>query len=353
MTTHPKRNNKLFFINTAGACLLAVLAVIAWRLHSGLANAERALASELSLRQNLQKQLDDSLRRQKLETARLLRLQKNLHDINPRYQTNENHWNQVEALIARQKARETEAGVAPASSPTPRTPLRTANHSNIFPEFLDDPAYAALVKESLLSETRETLFEFMHATDLSDSDKFAQAERILSEARMSEMDVRAAATALGMDGFNDAVVEKLRADIDKQQEAALRALVGEDAYDKYKYSYFTGEKPNTGGLFFSADVLATRVSYSSEPMTETQTRQMRALIQAEVDAAQDKLENRRGYYDLLMTDDFNARAAKILTPAQMQGLRELQEEKSMHVELMEEAKKEPRNEKYKSRMPLS
>jgi len=335
--------NKSLFITIFLAVAIVALAVFCWHGRLNINSAKQAIQQATVMRDSLAAQLTKVKSGQMRDTLRLLNAQHALHTVNGE-QADAPRWQRVSQLIDKLKAQESEDGGKSIKQPMrPFAPM-PAHGSVVFPELLDDPVYAKHAKEFWLGDVRTDLFLFMRAANITDADKLAEIEKVLTDARSSDMDVEGAAAALGLDTANDAVVKKLQYDIAKQKDTALQAIVGKDAYDQYDRSIMALEGYDwPGGTSFSAANLETRLSYSSEPLSETQVSQMQDLIRDEASRWHTSMSHTKARTPARMrairnfenSDDFNARAAQILTPAQMAGLRELQDESAATYQIID------------------
>ena len=353
MNTNRKRPG---FIITMVAFVL-LLCAIAWYQYTDIRNSTRSIKENAARREILNKQYAAACLDAKNAELQLLNAQHSLNTIGSPLDDNSPCWQRVRELLHdpngqlySDSAEMVRAEKWKPQRPKPPRPITSGMTGNVFPQLLANPEYAALAKEVWIGDSYENLFRFMRINDLPGTDKLASLQRIWYDAKSAKMDVRGAEASLGSDNITARVAQKMQSDIYTQEKESLIALVGKDAYNRYiTYSTFSVDNFNvTEGPIFSTDNLITRLSYSTEPMTESQMKQMFELACDEGAQFQQKRYNlaktgatgaemgndiEDAYKTSKMSDDYNARAAEILTPAQMQGLRELQEEKRVSVDL--------------------
>jgi len=332
------------FISLVFIAALVIAGVFAWRAHLSVIAARRAQEQEAARLLEMERETAAVRKDAPALAARLRVSQHEASLVSPLGEDTEAFWQRVTTLIADIKAKK-------ASQPKntkvalPESP-KTAAGGNVFPELLGDPEYAALVKEGLLASARSLTLNYLRVADLT-AEQRDKLEKNLTDTYDSLADLRNVAADMGLDAPNDEVIKQMTREIWEKEDAACREIVGEENSARLKKARLAGDG-NAGyfdGLSFSADSVALRMSYSAEPLTSEQARELRNLIYADVDeVTKIGIEKVPGMVaslaDLMrqvaMSDKFNEQAAKILSPVQMAGLAELQEEKRLRWQNLDE-----------------
>jgi len=329
---------KHIFISLAFIAALVIAGVFAWRAHMSLVAARRAQEQEAAMRSEIEKETAAARKDAPTLAARLRAAQHAASEVNPLVDDTGTFWQRVTALAAEIKARKASQSetnkVAFPKSPT------TADGEIVFSELLDDSEYAALAKEVWMGKARHLRLDYLRVADLT-AEQRDKLEKILSDTYASISNIQTAAAAMGLDAPNDEIIKQMTKEIWVKEDAACREIVGEENSARLAKAEYAGDGTSfdfINGLTVSADAVALRLSYSEEPMSAEQTRELRNLIYADVDevtknASENVSDGVASQNDIrrqvAMSDKFNEQAAKILTPVQMAGLAELQEEKRL------------------------
>jgi len=330
----------LFFI-----AALVITSAFAWRARMSVVAAHRAQDQEAARRSEMQKEAAVARKDTPALARRLRASQYEASKLNPLANDTEAFWQRVTDLAAEIRAKKPSQtkNNKDAFLETPGT----ADGKIVFPELLGDPEYAALAKQLWLAQARSEMLKYLRVANVT-AEQRDRLEKNLADLFASEADIQAVAAAMGLDGWNDEVIKQLITETWRKAGATDREIVGKETVAQFKRASLAGDQADDfshNALTISADTVAIRLSYSAEPLSAEQTRALRNLIYADIDEMSKKSPDgvfSLGFQDqVAMSDAFNEQAAKILSPVQMAGLSELQEEKRLVLQffLSEEMRK--------------
>lgn len=241
----------------------------------------------------------------------------------------ETRHNATLAVIARIKAAHE---ATPTLQPKKRIPPPVGPMGLYFPELLSDPEYSAAYLVHLRSGLRTFKKPELLRLGLSDevSEKIIT---VLAERQMALEDSKQLA------GDRKGVPGKLRTAITEDTNRQLLQLMGSDVYQKYMASEPTvvvvpnaDGKGGTGYYVPSHETLvadsrsmlvprlATRLSFSEAPLQPAQADQLAELLAASSTGLGDRP------YKIMFTDAFIEKTSAVLSPNQVEALRQLQAE---------------------------
>jgi len=225
-----------------------------------------------------------------------------------------------------------------AAPPPPRAlppPLGT-RYGPYFTELFSDPEYLVLVRKDWQSNRGESSIRRLAALDLPETTK-RQVEDIEFESYLSLVETAANATSVSTLEERRALMQ-VRKRMDEERQLRLRQALGDDYFRHYSSpstSASTASLSASGGTATAVAVsgpagltmqesvsyspLATRLSYSSSPLTEADATRLQNLLDA---MATPQTPAYRLWYDV----EFFNQAQAILSPTQLDALRQLQEE---------------------------
>lgn len=193
---------------------------------------------------------------------------------------------------------------------------------------LDNPEaqrFLALQQRGVLDVRYGALFRMLNLPP----DQLEQLKDLLVEKRTATADVLAAARSQGLSNRENR--DEIRGLIQSTQEeidAGIRSLLGEADYARYQF--YEQTQPQRAVV----SRLDHRLNYSGTPLTPQQGEQLVALFAAASGIRTDpaRLPGPAGGA-LMLSDQTLLQAAGVLTPGQMQALRELQLEQQAQAEL--------------------
>ena len=332
---------KRLLISLVFITVFVLAGAFAWRAHLSVAEARLAQEQEAASRSKMEKEAAEARKDAPALAARLRASQHEASKLNPLMNDTEAFWQRVTELAAEIKAQKASQ---PKNDTFMRLKLFLDSPQGVFAELMGNPEYAALAKEVWLGQARIVRLDYLRVADLT-AEQRDKLEKVSIDQSAAEADIQAVATAMGLDASNDKVIAQMEYEIRRKADAACEEIVGEENSARLDKAFMAGEGVNGSifSLMFSTDDVALRLSYSEEPLSAEQTQELRNLIYADVDEvtkntseyASDKKHNPAR--QVAMSDKFNEQAAKFLSPVQMAGLAELQEEKRLGWQRMDEA----------------
>lgn len=191
-----------------------------------------------------------------------------------------------------------------------------------------DGRYAALFKS--LNLTPEQLEKF---------------KNLLVERQTAMMDVFAAAREQGINPRTDPeAFQKLIADAQAEIDASIEAALGEVGYSQYKSYEQAMPQRNT------VSQLSQRLSYSATPLSDSQSEQLVTLLATTGTTGGGQRGPLAGGFGgpgsgptTLITDATIAQAQGVLAGAQLEALKQLQQEQQAQVQLQQEMRRQFQN----------
>lgn len=290
----------LFLTTVAGG-------VLAWRQYNELIDL-RAAAMNNNERADLQKRLWDAEKNRKTLEAR------------------------VTELEHKPEAEEAPAAEHPGNR---RTNNRgPGNRANEFMALMDKPEMQRLValeRKGALDARFAPLFKNLNLTP-EQLDKF---KNLLVEKQTSMMDVFAAAREQGINPRTDPTAfRQMVTDAQNEIDASIKSTLGDAAYAQYQGFEQTQPQRNT------VSQLEQRLSYSSTPLTSTQSDQLVAILAANSPSPSGNNSLRATLGGPMgtgggtkITDATIAAAQGVLTAPQVTALQQLQQEQQAQAEL--------------------
>lgn len=280
--------------------------VLAWRQYNELIEL-RAAALNNNERADLQKRLWDAEKNRKALQDKVTELE-------------------------RQPAPEAEETPS-AERPAARRNNRGPNRANEFMALMDKPEMQRLValeRKGALDARFAPLFKNLNLTP-EQLDKF---KNLLVEKQTSMMDVLAAAREQGVNPRTDpAAFRQMVTDAQNEIDASIKSTLGDAAYAQYQGFEQTQPQRNT------VSQLEQRLSYSSTPLTSSQSDQLVSILAANTPASTENNPLRAAFGGGPMgggtkiTDATIAAAQGVLTAPQVTALQQLQQEQQAQAEL--------------------
>lgn len=155
-----------------------------------------------------------------------------------------------------------------STQPLPKLPPRPPSgpHGDFFPELMGDREYAALAVVRQRFEQEQQFAPFCD-WECMDSEKRTKLVELLCESALSSYDAEQLAERHAISDVNGDT--KIRNEARNQSEAAIRNLLGTEAYERMQ-SYRAGLN-DTMGL---VNKLWERLSYSESPLSSEQARRL-------------------------------------------------------------------------------
>jgi hypothetical protein len=216
-----------------------------------------------------------------------------------------------------------------------------ADPSQRFNALMEDPTFATAwqaQQKARLDDRYAALFRRLNLSP-QEIDAF---KTLLVERQSARMDVMAAARSEGLGRENRADLRQLMQETDAEIERSIRDLLGSGRFDQYQHYERTAAQRTVVGQ------LETRLSYSSAPLTPAQTEALVSILAetTSLPPGPTRTENvflmtppggspTPVYGGGLITDAAITRAQGILSPAQIEGLRQLQAEQQSQQQMQE------------------
>lgn len=230
----------------------------------------------------------------------------------------------VGPLVARLKA--AHAGLKPTRPPDPPTPAGGASY---FPELMSDPEYSALYTKSTRAWMASCHGPKLRRLGLTE-EVVARAVDLLTEEQVSLADVHNLAGSSPLrppsGEFN-----QMQQQIREETQVQLKALLGEDAYRRYKDANVPFSDTAAG---FAVRSLERRLSYSEEPLSSEQIARLQTFEAARYASAREYFQQQRETdrearkMGAIPSDEAKlAFYRSVLTPRQMEAVDELHRER--------------------------
>jgi hypothetical protein len=202
------------------------------------------------------------------------------------------------------------------SVPPPPTPLPPPYPRNgtYFPELLDDPAYLQLVTEDW--KLGMGSFEVQRLQTLNVPGAIvAKVMKIMCDDYLASLEIQR------FPRTDPAAQRAARDDymrVRRENEQTIRALLGEETFARYQSNEGLSEQITTD--LVTNGPLAVRLSYSDSPLTDVDKQRLGALV--------NRMANppKMPAFKLWTEPEFLNQAQSILSPVQLDALRQLQEE---------------------------
>jgi hypothetical protein len=201
------------------------------------------------------------------------------------------------------------------------------------PQLLENPEaqrLMAMQQRSALDQRYGALFRYLNLPP-------AQLERLkdlLVERQTAAMDVLAAARSQGLNNReNRGEIRSLLEAAQSEVDDGIRALLGESDYQRYQY--YNSTQPQRAAV----GRLEQRLSYSPLPLTSTQSEQLVQLLANQPSSNSSRVPARPGLAGMfggqaaVISDEAVTQAATILSPVQLEALRQLQAEQQAQARL--------------------
>ena len=248
-----------------------------------------------------------------------------------------------EALLLAEPG-EDEAGSEPATSPT-TTPVRTRDGRGDpgmrLNAMMENPEFAAAWQAQQKARLDDRYAALFRKLNLHPA-QIEQLKALMVDRQASRMDVMAAAREEGFTGReNRDELQALMQQTEKEVEANIRALLGDTAYAQLQQYERTALQRNI------VSQVENRLSYSSTPLTAAQSEALVGIL------AETSGRNRRTGSDpnfamafpggpavnvggrTAITDVAIARAQGLLSPSQLEALRQIQAEQQAQQQVSE------------------
>lgn len=226
---------------------------------------------------------------------------------------------------------ETEAAAATAAQVPPDSPIPGGGR---FPQFLENPEAQRLMavqQRGALDQRYGALFRMLNLPP----DQLERLKDLLVERQTAGVDVLAAARSQGLSNReNRAEIRSLLEATQAEVDESIRALLGESGYQRYEY--YNSTQPQRAAV----GRLEQRLSYSTLPLSASQSEQLVQLLAAQSPsgtAAASPRFARAAFFGggpgTPITDELVTQAATILSPVQLDALRQLQQEQQAQARL--------------------
>lgn len=233
-----------------------------------------------------------------------------------------------------------ETGASSASRPEvePASPLPAPGEIPVgglgrLPQLLENPEAQRLMavqQRGALDQRYGALFRYLNLPP----DQLERLKDLLVERQTAAVDVLAAARSQGLNNRENrgeirSLLEAAQAEVDE----SIRALLGESGYQRYQY--YNATQPQRAAV----DRLEQRLSYSTLPLSHSQSEQLVQLLAAKPSsrtatvAARPGLAGMFGGQATTITDEVVTQAATILSAVQLEALRQLQAEQQAQARL--------------------